>query len=52
MSSCTQKCRSIIICEAEPKQSANSRLPDDELPAGRLPTSRLPASHLPDSFLD
>ncbi|MGE3874361.1 MAG: hypothetical protein AB7F74_15525 [Parvibaculaceae bacterium] len=49
---CTRRCRSIILCEAEPKQSARSRLPDDELPSGRLPGNRLPAGHLPDSFLN
>lgn len=52
MASCSQRCRSFIICEAEPKRSAKSRLPGGELPSGRLPGNRLPVSHLPDSFLD
>jgi|GEM_PF-3954764 len=49
---CMERCRSIIICEAEPRRSAKSRLPDSTLPSDRLPRNRLPTSQLPDSFLN
>lgn len=52
MASCPQRCRSIIICDAEPRRSAKNRLPSSSLPSDRLPRSRLPASQLPDSFLN
>src|SRR5262245_14467022 len=48
---CMQSCRSIIVCEAEPRRSAKSHLPDSDLPADRLPNGRLPIGHLPEDSL-
>ncbi|MGE0008331.1 MAG: hypothetical protein AB7S92_22475 [Parvibaculaceae bacterium] len=49
---CTaRRCRSIVICEAEPRRAAaRDKLPASALPTGSLPTGHLPGSRLPDSF--
>lgn len=52
MVNCPRRCRSIIICDVEPRRSAKNRLPSSTLPSDRLPRSSLPASQLPDSLLN